>query len=133
MWLRHPGNRGGYAPVVAADNDAQAIAAARENLAANGVTDRVTLMASALETFPGGTTFDVVVANLFADVLMKGADTLARLVVPAAHARLVLAGILNEQAEGVRHAYAAQGFTVASTAADAEWTTLCLARGRKAR
>jgi ribosomal protein L11 methyltransferase len=118
----------GYAPVVAVDCDAQAIAAARENLAANGVSDRVTLMACSLDAFPGGTAFDVVVANLFADALVNGADALARLVAPAAHARLVLAGMLNDQAESVSRAYAGEGFVVASAAADAEWTTLCLAR-----
>ena len=85
---------------VALDIDHQAITATRRNAAANGVADRLTTAMSA-DAISGE--FDVVVANILAEPLIDLAPTLARHI--RAGGRLVLSGILAEQADPVSNAY----------------------------
>jgi ribosomal protein L11 methyltransferase len=98
---------------VAVDNDPEALEAARENLERNGVLGRVELAAR----FAG--TFDVVVANIQADVLEGMKDALLGAV--AAGGRLILSGILVEQAPGL---VASFGRPAVRTETMGDWTAV---------
>jgi ribosomal protein L11 methyltransferase len=88
----------GAQPVDAVDIDPAAIAATAQNAAANGVA-----LASGMPEQARGT-YPVVLANILATPLKMLAPLLSAHVAPGGH--LVLAGILERQAEELRAAYA---------------------------
>lgn len=65
-------------------------------------------------------TFDLVVANILANTLTE----LSHLIVPKVGKRLVLAGILTHQAEGVTQAYVKRGLTALEPVVQGEWARL---------
>ena len=85
----------------ATDIDPQAVLATRLNAAENGVQEHLAVSGSA-ENIEGD--FDVVVANILAGTLAELAADIAGHVRPGG--KLGLSGILSEQAEDVREAYA---------------------------
>ena len=87
--------------VRAMDIDPQAVLATRQNAAENGVQEHLDVSGAA-DDIEGD--FDVVVANILAGPLVKLAADIAGHVRPGG--RLGLSGILSEQAEEVREAYA---------------------------
>lgn len=91
----------GAARAVAMDIDVQAVTATRRNAQQNGVLDRLEVVHGA-EGIDGR--FDVVVANILAGPLVGLAAPIADRV--KAGGRLTLSGILAEQADDVRQAYA---------------------------
>ena len=137
----------GFAPVAGFDIDADAVAASRENAAANGVAvdyrvfalgkGAVTLDASieaakglypdlALNDgrAPAAQTAacapaDVVVANILGPLLIAFADEIAGY----AKKTLIVSGILNELYPEVRAAFAARGFCEVERKTLGEWTT----------
>lgn len=85
---------------ICVDIDPQALLATRDNAAENGVADRiVTLPAEHFVPLPA----DVIVANILANPLIELAPMLASSI--RRSGRLVLAGLLDRQAEDVRGAY----------------------------
>jgi ribosomal protein L11 methyltransferase len=90
----------GAASACAVDIDPQALLATSENAARNALESRLTVMPAG-ELVAGA--WDVVLANILAGPLVQLAPALAR------HARpggaIVLAGMLEDQAEGVAQAY----------------------------
>ena len=92
---------------------------ARENLVRNGA-GRVTLRAGTAADLDGR--FDLVVANLLADTLVREAAALRARV--AADGRLVASGLLVSQAAAVVAAY--PGWRVADDYRDEGWCTLVL-------
>lgn len=113
----------GVPRVVAIDDDPQVLPLARENLVRNGAT-RVALSTGTAAGVDGR--FDLVVANLLADLLLREADALrAR---TAAEGRLVVSGLLDSQADAVVAAY--PGWRVADEWHDEGWSTLALRRAR---
>ena len=86
----------------AMDIDVQAVTATRQNAAQNGVEDRLAVTAGA-DTIDG--VFDFVVANILAGPIAKLASTISTHV--ALGGKLALSGILADQVDGVRAAYAA--------------------------
>jgi ribosomal protein L11 methyltransferase len=90
----------GAAQVLCVDYDPQAIEATRDNAARNGVADR--LDAVCADTPPAGT-FDVVLSNILAGILVRLADPLQA--AGGAGAAMALAGILDEQAGQVVAAF----------------------------
>ncbi|HKZ73647.1 MAG TPA: 50S ribosomal protein L11 methyltransferase [Steroidobacteraceae bacterium] len=109
------------------DIDAQALIAARDNAAANGVGERVHVVATAA-SLPAGC--DLLVANILAGTLRELAPGLARLVRPGG--RAVLSGILEAQAGEVTRAYDAWFDTVQSDVRDG-WVRLAARRKAHAR
>jgi ribosomal protein L11 methyltransferase len=99
------------------DIDPQALIATRDNAEANAVADRVVIHASN-DSLP---VVDVVLANILAGTLIELAPLLTSLVRPGG--QLVLAGILDEQAQEVRAAYAPHATLVACGQRDG-WTAL---------
>jgi ribosomal protein L11 methyltransferase len=106
---------------LAVDVDPEATACTDENLARNHVTT-VETRAGTLADAPGP--FDVVLANIQADVLLPLAPSLVRALAPGA--TLVLSGLLTEAAPPVLEAYVAAGLTLEARRDEDEWTALRL-------
>jgi ribosomal protein L11 methyltransferase len=111
----------GAARVVGVDVDPLAVRAATENAAINGVGVEVSEGSAANVTG----TFDVVLANLVADVLVTIAPDL-RARVAAAAGTLVCAGIVREKEERVVDALARAGLRVVDRAEREDWVRLTL-------
>jgi ribosomal protein L11 methyltransferase len=112
---------------VALDVDPIAVEAARENLERNGVGDRVDVSDRDVGSVEG--TFDLVLANIQAEVLEPMAPVLAARV--ARGGLLVLSGLLSPQIAGVSAIYAREGLeSVGSRASveDPDWADLVLLR-----
>jgi len=91
--------------VVALDLDPQALDATRENAARNGVAARLEVAGpTALAALGGARRFDLMVANILARPLCELAPTLMAALRPGA--AFCLSGILADQADEVRAAYA---------------------------
>ena len=113
------------ARVVATDIDPVAIEVADANLAANGLTGRVeTAVAEGTDHPALAGPFDLVIANILKGPLIALAPDVARIAAP--DGRIVLSGILNEQADDVVAAYARSGINELSREVIGDWTTLKL-------
>lgn len=106
------------ASVLACDNDPEAVTVARENVAINGLADRLELRVASAEDYPADG-FDIVFANLTADVIIPMANDLLR--VTKAGGFLILSGILDVQIDSVTGTMIAAGGQVAEVRADGEW------------
>ena len=109
----------GFREVRGFDNDPDAVRNANENAAANGLG---ALFFEGDLSAPDVTApADVVAANVLAPVLVRFAREVGAFVNPGG--RLILSGILDEQYEEVRAAYAALGFAEVSNRLIGEWRT----------
>jgi ribosomal protein L11 methyltransferase len=124
------------ARAAASDNDPVAIEVAAENAAVNGVRlgrargqvelavaaglDHVRLRARA--------PYDLILANILAGPLIALAPSVAKALAPGG--RLVLAGLLDSQAESVAAAYRRHGLMLADSTANGEWPTLVMRKRR---
>jgi ribosomal protein L11 methyltransferase len=98
----------GAARVDAVDIEPVAVRAARENAARNGVGDRLRIESGSVgpgEPFPG--TYDLVLANIIARILIDLADGLIAAVRPGG--TLVLSGVIEPREADVRAAFGAGG------------------------
>jgi len=93
----------GSAQAVATDIDPQALQATRDNATRNGIGD--TLVTCLPQALPPER-YHVVLANILAGPLLELADRLCDLLLPGG--KLVLSGILAEQATAVSRAYGRQ-------------------------
>jgi ribosomal protein L11 methyltransferase len=138
----------GAGSVVALDTDAVAVQAARANVAANDVQETVRVDQGTLGT--GGkpshldrrspdrrpapvlpssrpATFDLVVANIIAQVLVDLAPPLAAALAPGA--LIIVSGIIREREADVAAALVEQGLTVEERKAEGDWVLLVARRG----
>lgn len=90
----------GARKVTAIDHDPQALTATLENAVKNRVADRLTIAGS---DTPAAAPADIVVANILAGTLIDLAEPITDCL--KSTGRLVLSGILNDQAETVASAY----------------------------
>jgi ribosomal protein L11 methyltransferase len=102
----------------AVDNDPQALLATHENAARNGLAGRIDVLPPA--ELPD-TPCDIVLANILAGPLIELAPCIAARALPGA--TVVLAGLLDEQAEAVAAAYR-PWFDIGVWARRAGWTAL---------
>ncbi len=104
--------------VIALDHDPQALEATAANAAKNGVAGRIEILpAGGLPQTPA----DLVLANILAGTLIELAPRISQLIRPGG--RVVLSGILTEQAASVRAAYA-PSFTLQPPAQQDDWVLL---------
>jgi len=115
----------GYWAVRAFDFDPAAVRVARENARKNRVKLRVT-RGDITKMARNTSKYDVVCANLTADLLENCSATIAALVKP--NGRLVLAGILRTQILSVRKCFELRGFLTKRSHAEGEWESLLLHR-----
>lgn len=117
-------------PVLAVDNDPEAVRVAERHRALNNVPGSATDMTCragdgfAEETVQKRKPFDLIIANILPGPLKEMAAAL----VDAAddNAMVILSGILHEQAADVLAVYEAQGLALRKTIEIGEWSTLLL-------
>jgi ribosomal protein L11 methyltransferase len=113
------------ARIIAIDVDPVAVEVARENIAINRVTDQVSVM----EKQPGnfvGQSFDVVVANLTAEVIIDLMGELAGCVRP--DGLLILSGILNELSDEVERSAGEAELMIIERQNAGDWSALVAQR-----
>ena len=108
----------GAGPIVAIDNDPDAVRIAHENFAINAVD--VAASADPLKAVPGR--FDIVVANILPHVLIALRDELVPRV--ADGGVLLLSGIMGQQLDRVRASFVDAGMRSAREDRDGEWWAL---------
>jgi ribosomal protein L11 methyltransferase len=113
----------GVHEVWAIDTDPQALAIARRNAAHNGVDSHLHF-APSLDRAHGP--FDLIVANLFAQVLEVLAHRLVGLL--AARGILICSGLLCSEEHRVRDGYGARGLEVCKSYEEDGWASLALQR-----
>jgi len=118
----------GQGRVVALDIDPDVMPVAARNLALNRLTDRVFLLCADPAALKAR--FDLIMANLYRDELMRLASTLVSLGAPGA--RWLLSGILVDQAEEVAECFISLGLELRLRSAKGEWVTLTMETNEKA-
>jgi ribosomal protein L11 methyltransferase len=108
---------------LAVDNDPEATACTQENLDRNQIAS-VRVATGTLAAATGAGPFDVVLANIQADVLLAIADQFPAQLAPGS--ALILSGLLTGHADGVADRYRALGLTLTATREEDEWTALLL-------
>lgn len=109
------------ARVTAFDIDPEAIEVARENAEINGVADDIEIEVNKLSSY-AGQEFDVVLANLTADVIIPLAADFPAAMKP--QGVLIVSGILREQGDDVIAALTAQQFELIESKPDGEWVSM---------
>jgi ribosomal protein L11 methyltransferase len=116
-------------PVLATDIDPLAVAVARENAALNRVAHLVrveTAVGVRHAAIRGRAPYDLIVANILAEPLIRLAPQVSPLLAPGGV--LVLSGLLPHQRERVVAAYGAQGIRLVEARIRDGWAVLVLAR-----
>jgi ribosomal protein L11 methyltransferase len=103
---------------IACDTDPTAVAIAAANAQANGVGKRIQTDVGSVTNYPDSY-FDLVLANLTAEVITSLASELARVLHPQGY--LIAAGMLCEQQSQVAAAIAKAGLDIQRTRTDGEW------------
>jgi len=117
------------------DTDPEAIAAAEENAAKNGVADQTIFTVGSVEDINAGifpvTRAPIVVANILAPILIRLLDAgLGDLVTP--DGSLVLSGILEEQLPDMKNALQTHGLEVHDQRQIDDWVAISAVRSPKA-
>jgi len=107
------------------DTDPAAVRTCQTNCRLNGVSDRVKHLCGSLDHV-AEKPFDLILANVYGDILLALADRLVARARPGAP--LLLSGILYQDAFEVRHRYQALGCVVVLERMLEEFTTLLLRR-----
>jgi ribosomal protein L11 methyltransferase len=106
---------------LAVDNDPEATACSAENFQRNHV-DKVALLTGTLADLDAS--FDLILANIQADVLSELATALGHRVKSLGHA--ILSGILLDQVDDLIRVFEAAGFALATRRDEGEWSGLLL-------
>lgn len=115
--------------VLASDIDPVAVDVASANVAANGLSGRVTsLVATGMDdaAIQSAAPFDLIFANILKGPLVALAPDLAKATEDGGF--VILSGILNEQADEVIDVYTRNGFNLIERQMIVDWTTLCMSR-----
>ena len=111
----------GYAPVEAFDFDPVAVRVARKNCESNRADKKVNVARRDLTKMPlvSRTKFNVICANLIADLLISERDRMLNRLAPGGV--IALAGILETEFAKVRATYEAAGLKLLRTKVEREW------------
>lgn len=118
-----------HGSVLASDIDQVAVDVAEANVQANGLNGRVRCLEAAGFQHPelvAAAPFDLIFANILKGPLIEMAADMAAASKPGG--KLILSGILNEQADEVIESYAGNGYNLADRSEIVDWTTLTLGR-----
>lgn len=105
------------------DIEAEAVASCQRNSRLNGVDERITHLCGTLEKLPVDG-FDLVLANIYGDILLAVADELVAKAAPGA--KLLLSGILWEYNFDVRQKYQRLGCKLLKNRVLDEFSTVLL-------
>ncbi len=110
----------GASHVTAIDIDPQAVTVATENVIMNGCENSVSVSDTPIALVEGQ--YDIVVANILAEELVKMAGVLTAKVREGGY--LILSGILSEKEEMVQRGFSVPGIMLTELTRDAEWSCL---------
>ena len=110
----------GMASVTGIDIDPEAVAVAADNAGLNGVAGRMAVSTTPLQQITG--TFDIVVANILAEELVRLAPHLVDRTTPGGF--LILSGILTEKETLVTDGFALSGMVPLPPCREGEWSCL---------
>ena len=116
-------------PVLAGDNDKDAVRVARENAAINGLKKAVRIVTSdgyRAAAIRNGGPYDLITANILANPLISLAPDLAKHL--ARNGRAVLSGLLRAQEKDVLAAHRAAGLELDFRLCRNDWSVLVLQR-----
>jgi ribosomal protein L11 methyltransferase len=114
--------------ITAVDVDPQAVEVARENIAINRVIDSIEILEGQPRDFTGGS-FDVVVANLTAEVIVALLGDLVGCLAPSG--AMILSGILTSLRPDVERATSEAGLIIIERREAGEWSMLAARRGER--
>ncbi len=120
------GKKLGAAKVEAIDLDPVAVRVAKENIAYNRLSDEIIVKEGNLTEKVSGT-YDIVVANIMADVILILLDTVSDYM--KKDGIFIASGIINEKMEEILRAMEQRGFSVVKTLRKGEWNALVAKRG----
>ncbi len=116
----------GAGEIAAFDTDALAVRATLDNAAQNSVLEDIHVWRGELDSArpeTGRRTWNVVVANILAPVIIQLLSEMGLMEYVAQDGRLVLSGIIAEQGPGVEEALASAGGKVVRTITAGDWIT----------
>ena len=117
----------GAVSVDALEIDPVAVAVLEENIALNGLTEQVRVIDGDItEYVPGGSDYDVVMANIISRILIVAAPILTAAV--RAGGLLVLSGVIEEHEPEVIDVFRRAGFAIRERRVTGDWVALVLAR-----
>jgi ribosomal protein L11 methyltransferase len=108
------------------DIDPDAVPCALENAQTNGVAEHIRFAVGTMDCLHPDQKFDVIVANILSGPLIELAPAL--LAHLATEGRLILSGILAEQADKVADAYVVRGMQRPQILIEGEWCALLFAQ-----
>lgn len=114
----------GAKSAVCVDISPDAVNTCRVNCEKNGLADRVRHLTGSLDTLNEEETFDLVIANIYGDLLLDLAEGLVSRARPGSH--LLLSGMLWEYNYEVRKTYGELGCTVIENRMLDEFSTVLL-------
>jgi ribosomal protein L11 methyltransferase len=114
--------------VTAIDIDPLAVEVARENIAVNEVSKRITVLEATPDRLVGSD-FDVVVANLTAEVIIELIEDLSGCLRPAG--AMILSGILTTLRDDVEQHANNAGLEIIERGEAGEWSLLVARRGQR--
>ncbi|HOW64071.1 MAG TPA: 50S ribosomal protein L11 methyltransferase [Candidatus Paceibacterota bacterium] len=110
----------GYHPVLAVDNDPDAIRIAQENSRANGTSSLIVFRGQDIrKKFSLNRLYDLICANLQRDLLLSHRELLTRILAPGGY--LALAGILTSEFDPVNESYIQAGLCLIHSQSKGEW------------
>lgn len=116
-------NRLGASEVYGTDIDELAVESANENLELNGITDAKVYLGN-LVSVVNGKKFDVVVANILADVLLILLNDISKVVKEGG--LVIFSGIIDEKCELLKKEVEALGMEILEIKADKEWRAMLI-------
>ena len=119
-------------PVIAGDNDKDAVRVAKENAVINGLKKHVRIVSSdgyKAKSIRTHAPYDLITANILANPLIALAPALARNL--ARNGRAVLSGLMNDQAKDVLAAHRAVGLELDFRIRLGQWSVLVLKKARR--
>lgn len=116
----------GAKSVTAVDIDPLAVSIARENAEKNGYGDDVFKVSEGDLADRVTGCFDVVIANIVADIICELSESVCRYIKPSGH--FVTSGIIDFKADKVRDALGKTGLTILDNAKSGDWNAFLLRR-----
>ena len=116
-------DRLGASEVYGTDIDELAVESANENLELNGITDAKVYLGN-LVSVVNGKKFDVVVANILADVLLILLNDISKVVKEGG--LVIFSGIIDEKCELLKKEVEALGMEILEIKADKEWRAMLI-------
>lgn len=118
-------DRLGASEVYGTDIDELAVESAKENLEVNGISeDRAKVYLGNLVSVVNGKKFDVVVANILADVLLILLNDISKVV--KKDGLVIFSGIIDEKCELLKREVEALGMEILEVKADKEWRAMLI-------